>query len=195
MAKQGDDNNLLEFNRQLVDDLDELLSKEEWEKSLMLKATYKRLKNLREQAQALLEEHEYAQQPQQQSKEQLNEDETYIYIFLFQATGRNMSKWEDMIRTIPKYLLSRPVYAEEKAVRDRIKDRGDRKEEGYVKAKVKKDHIVSSYAGRAEEDHLGNELVTIRESSISLDSIVEFVHANSKRYKFVDGKLVAKDED
>lgn len=188
----NDEKNLIEINRKLVELLDNLLSLEEWDQSLMLRASARQIKKVRDEAKQLLDEHLSKDEAKQKKSETLPEGYVYVYVLLFQAMSEDLDRWHSTIQSLPGHTLSRPTYRKEEDVRNRIKARGEKRQEGYVKVMVREQDLVSGYAGRAQKDSLDHELVTIKEGGIKRENIVEFVHANEARYEVKSDALYPK---
>ncbi len=120
-------------------------------------------------------------------------DYVEVSIVLYQVDGSDMVAWFDAIGTIGKYLAAKSVYMQEKHAQEFIRSKVEHMERnGYVVVKVKKTDCVP-LEGKA--DQFGNQIFTIRDGVINLEHIVEFVHANAKRYKIHNGKLVLAAEN
>ena len=182
-----------EMNQKLIEQIDKLLKTGDWEKSLFLKAYKKKFLAIREQAQSVLNEIEKLQESSGNSSHRLMEKPGYrkVYISLYQAQGKNLQQWEQLLLGLSKHSINRPVYAEESHVKALIKNKSDPSHEAYAVVLIDEKSIIKAYTGRKVTDRLGNELLTIKENVIKVEHIIEFIH-DQKHYHFADGRLQLK---
>ena len=180
-------NRTVEINQELIKILDDLLVQGEWESSLFLQVTSKRLQKLRGEAKELLEKVNKNESGRKQAISHFgNDGYTNVYLSLYQSDGANFSKWQQLINNLANFSMSRPVYAKEELVQRAIKNKLDPMKEGYVIVRVRNDSII--HEKTSAEDRLGNPLLTLREKSVRLENVMGFVH-NKKRYELEDGVL------
>ena len=171
----------------IITTVDHVIDAEEWDSSLFLRNTLKPLKAIREQAQAELSR--YGEQTQERKTLRdipIADNEVEVYISLFQSDGYNTGKWAMQLRSLNRYIVGRPVYANEKDVQDRIRLRGTQNE-AYVAVVVKKSDIQSGAANL--KDQYDHPLVTLKEVALNGGRIVAFLHQGI-RYQLIDGQLV-----
>ena len=181
----------VEFNRELLAILNELLAAGDWESSLFLKVASKRVKALRDEAQALLDQ-AATQQDAQGVSDVLREGHEKVFISLYQAAGNDIQKWHNTLKGLALNNVGRPVYQNEDHVQASIRARGNQVCEGYAVVQIKTSNLMKMPDGRVPKDRYGNELLTVRENAVSLENIREFVHANDQFYDFREGKLIPK---
>lgn len=189
---QNDFEQNVEFNRELLAILNELLEAGDWESSLFLKVASKRIRALRDETQILLEQATTQRSPQA-SSDVLREGYMNVYISLYQADGNDIKKWQNTLKGLAVNNVGRPVYPNDEHVKAGIRARGNQPCEGYATVQIKVSDIIKMPDGRTPKDRYGNELLTVRENAVSLDNIKEFVHANGQLYYFREGKLTPKD--
>jgi intracellular multiplication protein IcmQ len=185
---QNDFEQHVEFNRELLAILDELLAAGDWESSLFLKVASKRVKALRDEAQALLEQ-ATTSQSSQESADTVREGYIKVYISLYQADGNDLKKWQNTLKGLALNNVGRPVYESEDHVKASIRARGNPSCEGYASVQIKTSDLMKMPDGRVPKDRYGNALLTVRENAVSLENIKEFVHANGQVYDFNDSQL------
>ena len=120
--------NLLKLSQQLVNDLDKLLETGNWEESLFLRAMSKNISAIREEAQELKEklaDDNDTIATQKPAPYQLKGDYIKVYISLYQADGGNLSLWQNMLKSLAKYCVSRPIYANEEHIQALIQSKSD----------------------------------------------------------------------
>jgi Dot/Icm secretion system protein IcmQ len=175
-----------ELTQALVDTLDQLLSKGNWEATLFLKTNKKKLLSIRSQAEDLLTQ----TQPIPAQAPIIKEPQpgyTKIYISLYQVDANNLIKWQNTIKALEKHSMSRPAYQNESDVKTLIRHKLDPIKEAYVVVFVKETDIVKPYLGKDVYDRFGNKLLTLKERAVSLENIIEFVH-NDNHYQFFDNR-------
>lgn len=110
-----------------------------------------------------------------------------VFISIYQADGRDLKKWELLIKSLPDYLLGRPVYSSEDKVKAFIRSKSDRSTEAYVKALVPKGAIVQSVLA-VKKDRLGHVLINLSPGALKKEYISEFYHLNHC-YPFKNNRL------
>jgi intracellular multiplication protein IcmQ len=179
----------------LIELLRDLLATGNWEASLFLKTTQKKLQKFHAEAIALSEEYS--------AKKRSSEDEwefykkkgyVAVYVSLYQSDPYSLIKWEHTLKSIREYSVNRPIYRSEEHVQAMIRAKQNSPKEGYAAIYVQESDIISPYAGKVVEDKWGHELLTLRDNSLLPGNIIEFVH-QSRHYAFKDGKLLLMSEN
>lgn len=187
--------NVIKLSNEIVKELEKLLSTGDWEKSLFLRTMAKRIGNIRDDAQELVED----LMEEEDENSPANDKNSYaarggytkVYISLYQADGGNLQVWQNMLKSLAKYSINRPIYANEEHVKAMIRSKSDAIRHAYVIIAIKADSIIKSEF--QQTDNLGHPLLTLKEHSIETDNIISFVHANKKVYVFHENKLILKD--
>ncbi len=179
-----------EIKQKVIDKFDDVLEKGDWESSLFFQTIGKRLKALR--AQAIIDLGMTATQQHTESSEltttaAIADDEVLVYISLYQSEGKDMLKWQMVIKALTGAGISRPVYEQKDYVDELIRHKVDVQKEAYVIAKIKQDNLLPS-PEKGLQDRFGHPLVTLREGSLTLENMVEFVH-EGRHYRLDSGKL------
>jgi Dot/Icm secretion system protein IcmQ len=181
---------LLKLSKQLVKDLDKLLETGNWEESLFLRTMSKRLNSIRDEAQELEEsliKSGTAPIIEKSPVYQLKEGYIKVYILLYQVDGNNLSIWQNMLKSLTKYSVNRPIYTSEEHVQAVVRSKPDPIRHAYVIVAVKKDEVISSETQKL--DSQGHNLFILKEKAIDAKNIISFVHANKKIYNFQNNKL------
>jgi len=100
-----------------------------------------------------------------------------------------MLTWERIIANLPKQMISRPIYANEKDVKDIIKTKVNKTNEAYVSMYVNQTDILFTEAEKTPKDKLGKALLSLKNKSLILDNVNRFVH-ESGVYKLTHARLV-----
>ena len=174
----------------VINALDKAIAEGDWEASLFFRNIGKKLQQVRDNFVRELAEEEKAEQVEEISAiPQAKVGYQKIYISLYQAQDDNVERWQQSVKALAEYNISRPVYGEEGHMMTLIRAKTDRKREAYVVAQVPEDCVLPPYPGLPTEDKFGHALLSIKERSIRLENILEFVHGEA-RYHIIDGKLV-----
>jgi len=178
-----------EIKKNIVDKFDDVLEKGDWESSLFFQTIGKRLRALREQAITDLgmDATQQTQQAEKKVEETIADDEMLVYISLYQADGKNIQKWQMLIKALTGAGISRPVYQQKEDLEELIRHKVDSQKEAYVIARVKKENLLRG-PEKGLQDRLGHPLLTLREGSLTLENMVEFIY-EGKHYMLDEGKV------
>jgi intracellular multiplication protein IcmQ len=178
----------IEIGRQFVATLEDLLKVGDWEASLFLRVAQKKLQELRDEAIAISED--LAEAAKEKDEHAGKERQGYIkvYISIYQSDSHNLVKWQNTLKGISEYSVSRPIYRNEEHIQEMIRSKRS-PNEAYATVYIKESDIISPYTGKIIEDRWGHELLTIRGGTLLPANIVEFIH-NDKKYTFKNGKLL-----
>ena len=175
--------------KSVVTSVDNILGRADYEESLFLRNAIRPLKRIREQAADLLEQCDKQQESEGHKTPILEKDMAPVYIHLFQSQGHDLESWAQLLRSLGRYVLGRPVYKQEDDVKSVIRAKMSSEQEGYVKVAVPASLLEISDKASPRSDRFGNALVTLPAGIIDTQHILEFVHGN-KRYHFVKGGLI-----
>lgn len=182
----------LQFAQAIVDAVDEILAQGNWDDSLFIKNSLRPLKDIREQAQKIIELEKTKANAKVPSFIGRNKKMAYkkVYIALFQSRGYELKQWELQLRSIDSHLVGRPIYLNENEVQAAIRLKNAPDQEAYIEVEVPESKIQSE---GAREDRFGQALISLAQGAITPNQIRSFVHAG-KHYDFYDGKLKEKRE-
>jgi len=181
-----------QYFKEMLTIIDRILAAGDWEVSLFLRNTVKPLKKVKEEIVALQSQFENKLEEEDIAPLSISEGKQLIYLLLYQADGNNLKKWEQLIRTLPRYVQGRPIYESEEHVKKSIRSKLDTSTEAYAVILIDKKNVLPITSGViSSSDRLEQPLVTLRENTVALENILEFVHLN-KRYRFQRGKLVLR---
>src|SRR3990167_9768701 len=168
---------------------DHVMSGGDWESSLFLRNTIKPLIAIKTEAELELSKLKIKASEQSASIQTLSEDETTVYISLFQSDGYNINKWAMQLRSLDRYIVGRPVYQNEADIEKRIRLRAAAANEAYVAVIVKKMDVQFDPFAAPLKDQFDHSLLLLKETALKHGRIIAFVHQGI-RYHFVDGQLV-----
>lgn len=175
--------------RSVIVAVDNILGRADYEESLFLRNAIRPIKRIREQALDLLAQCETQQKSEGYTIPVLEKDMMPVYIHLFQSQGHDLDSWAQLLRSLGRYVLGRPVYKQEEDVKSVIRAKMSNEQEGYVKVAVPVSLLEASDNASPRSDRFGNILVTLPAGIIDTQHILEFVHGK-KRYHFVKGGLI-----
>jgi len=167
--------------------LDRVFAAGDWDESLFLRNTAKPLRKIYSEAQEVINQLQ-GNHVATFCLSDIGEDETILYVSLFQSQGMDLRRWELQLSSIDRYLLGRPIYFEKEDVERAIRIKAIQTAEAYCALAVKKEWILNDALRPPRLDRNGRPLVNIKPGKICADHIREFVH-QGKRYYFVDGRL------
>jgi Dot/Icm secretion system protein IcmQ len=171
--------------------LDEGIENGPWRANLYLKGIKKKLEELREQFELGigLEQIKEEQFTGSSSVNGGSSNTSEIYISLYQSQGGNLHKWGEVIASLVRYSMGRPIYGDENDARaaTRLTDRNPNN--SYVVVKVNPEAILPDSVEQPRFDREGRKLIVLREGAINLRNVVRLVHSTGQ-YKFVGNFLV-----
>ena len=121
----------------------------------------------------------------------VQEDEQYVYVYLFNMQGRILSRWISMLspRSLAEYSVNRPVYEEEQEVEAYIRSRPNDDAHAYLVMKVNKTDVMHYQDQSNHRDSTGQPLLKLKERSLKPENLVAFVYKGD-RYKLINGQLM-----
>lgn len=191
--------------RHLLKKLDETIEKGPWDKSIFLGVIGKKLKDIRfnfknrlrfldpsfEEAEETPEASAAAAaavMAEQRAPAKLEEGYVAAFVALYNADGASLPKWEKILVSLDKQVVTRPVYGSENAIRAVMRSKTTRYNDAYAAFFVKKEDIVEP-AGASPLDRLGNPLLILQDSALKVSNITRF-HHTSGVYQFRNNTLV-----
>lgn len=180
-----------DLSKRLVDILSNLLGAGNWETSLFLKNAKKRICELREEAQNLVELNINVGPMltvAQQLAKKLPPGIIKVYISIYQSDSANLQSWLHTVKTLAIYNVTRPTYKNEQQIREMIGSKADIQRHAYAEVLINELDIIP--IDPLPVDSLGHELLILKEGSVHLQNIIGFVHANKKRYSVHNTGLV-----
>jgi Dot/Icm secretion system protein IcmQ len=177
-----------EARDRLVSALDKAINEGSWEHSLFFRNILKRLHEIRGYVIAELSDApEMSVVDTAAMDATLREEQGYrrAYIAIYQAHGDRLEGWTNAVSKIGDYYISRPAYLVEDHVREMVRAKRSRND-AYVAVWVHKEDILAT---NNTQDRWGHELLVLREGSIKVENIIEFVQDNY-RYSLIGNKLI-----
>lgn len=176
---------------QLLKIMDEMVSLSGWDSSSFLRALNKKLLNLRDdfatKAQSTLVGDKDIQSDLS-NRVALRSGQQEVFVGLYSLDGSNIQAWERIIVSLPKQIVSRPVYTAEEDVIQLIRSKENKINEAYVSVYINQSDILA-LGDKAPMDKFGKVLLSLKDKSIDLDRINKFVHY-SGNYRYMHGRLI-----
>jgi intracellular multiplication protein IcmQ len=190
--------------REILHALDSTIEKGPWEKSIFLGTIGKKLKDIRFNFKNRLrfldpgfEETDKEQAAAAQSSSSSNvsaaipqpaDDQIEAYISLYNVDGGNITKWEKILISLDKQVVTRPIYATEQAARASIRAKAVRKNDAYAAFYLSKADIITPKDGKPPLDRQGNPLLVLKDLAVKVPNITRFCH-ESGIYLFRNNSL------
>ena len=125
----------------------------------------------------------------------MSEDETLIYVYLFNAEGLTMQTWQKMLTpsVFYEYSVNRPIYKEKAHVEAIVRSKANKALHGFLTIAVKKEDILNPPAGLAQpKDTIGNPVYKVKEGSLKIQRLVTFTHAENEYVLNEEGEMIKK---
>lgn len=179
----------IKIAKKLATVLTDLLSHTEWDSSLFLKTTRKKLEGLLNETTAIVsEETSSAKEAAQKAPKALEAGQFQAYILLYQFDSSKLQNWQYTIKAFVSHSTNRPTYRSEQEIRAFIRAKKEIERYGYIIVNLRDEDVYS--LGEPIFDALGHQLINLKEGIIKLNNIVGFVHANKQYYTLLqDGRL------
>lgn len=181
--------NALQALEEMISAFDRVIAAGHWEASAFLRNTLRPLKKMREEAWQLREQLLGNNQNTVIQRPQLAPGMVKVYIAIFQNKAHNAQDWEPQLRSLPQYILGRPIYRDEAAVIQSLRNKLVQTSDAYVCVGIPESAIQTHEFHPSQQDKQGNLLLQLMPGAVRSEYILEFVY-QEKRYYFVDGKLI-----
>lgn len=121
----------------------------------------------------------------QSKKEELEEDEIVVYVYLFNVHGRRLNSWLQLLspQGLMDMSVNRPIYAKKDHVEELLRSKADADLHAYIKVAVKKANVLMPLEESVLKDTIGNLLLRLKHAAIKQDKILGFYH-QGKEYTF-----------
>lgn len=108
----------------------------------------------------------------------LSDEQQYVFIHLFNAKGKILSRWEAMLspRQLGEYSVNRPVYAEQGQVEAYIRSRPNDDEHAFLMMKIEKSDVLRGSNVTDNYDPLGHPLLKLKERALKEQGLIYFFH-------------------
>lgn len=161
--------------------LNETIDTGPWDKSSFLGVVGKNLHQIRE---AFSTETGAPTEAQQRAESRLASKSARevgmmeIYVSLYSSTGGDIFSWERILASLPRQIISRPIYSKEEDIRNAIRTKENTVNEAYAAILIHPDDILPVPSDKVAKDRHGIELLSLKDRSIQLEFVNRFVHQN-----------------
>ena len=192
MPEQCSSEKSKELAAKLKEIVNSVLGTGDWERSVFLKTSAIKLKNILHSVDALLQtgdETSVSNNNETFIKKDVPLGYTRVFILLYHVDGSNLDDWYRSIKTLTEYSVTRPVYKDEEIIKKVINSKSPHiSRHGYVVVDVKNTDFYDANQLVIEEEN--RNLFTLKEKAVKLENIIEFVHGNKNHYVICKDKLV-----
>lgn len=179
-----------DFSKKLKEILNDVLAIGDWNSSVFLKTSALKLNDIICKAEKLSGNVEVLDENIGSNQRSSNEQVlgvSRVFVLLYQVDGSNLQGWYSNIKTLLEYGVSKSVYQDENYAKELVRSKTlNIERNGYVIVDVKDDDFYQT----DKLDAFGHQLFALRENAIKLEKVIEFIHANKKRYVIRNNELV-----
>lgn len=177
----------------LIAAIDKALEEGRWDGSLFFKNIRKQLQKLRDFVKQELADDQIVNNFEDNMKlleiERRKAGYEVVYVVIYQTDGEFLEKWVNPIKALTGHSVSRPVYQSEEHVAELIRAKRSRND-AYIAVWVKPTDVMNRQ--NIVKDKLGHPVLTLKDGSVKLENIIEFVHDN-RRFMFQENELVVRE--
>lgn len=132
------------------------------------------------------------QEKKEDRRDQVLEDETVVYVYLFNAQGANIKSWQNMLNpaVFYEYSVNRPIYADKTLIDAFLRSKTNKHQNGYLAVIVKKIDILKT--ADTLKDSMSNPLVKVKEGSLKFEKFIFFSYNNCEFVLNASGELEKK---
>jgi hypothetical protein len=134
------------------------------------------------------------QQKAEKKAEVLSEDETLVFVYLYNAQGIVMQTWHKMLNPslLYDYSVNRPIYTDREHIEAFIRSKPNKVQHAYLAVAIPKLAVTS--VANSLKDILGNPLIKIKEGSLQFNRVILFSHGGHEYIIGSSGELARKQE-
>lgn len=127
-------------------------------------------------------------------KFQLANDERFVYIYLYNATGADLQTWRKMLNQAVFYehSINRPIYTDESAVSDYLRSKSNPYQHAYITVAIKNGDVLPE--SELYHDVLGHPLFKVKEGALKMERFFSFTHNNHVYTINPAGQLIKKED-
>lgn len=113
-------------------------------------------------------------------KNVLSDDESLVYVYLFNAHGTVLSSWQNLLtpKVFYEYSVNRPIYMDRAHVHSLVQSKSNKAQHGFLTVAIKTVNVIQS---EGLKDSLGNPLIKIKEGSLLFEKLLGFT-CNDEEY-------------
>jgi hypothetical protein len=136
------------------------------------------------------------QQKVEKKSDTITENETLVYVYLYNAQGIVLQTWNKMLiaSVLNEYSVNRPIYSDKDHIDAFIRSKPNKVQHAYLTIAVPKQAVTVS-ASDSSKDGMGNPLVKVKEGSLQFNRLLAFSHGGHEYAVGASGELVKKKEN
>lgn len=118
------------------------------------------------------------------------DDETIVYVYLFNAQGIILQTWQKMLTpsVFYEYSVNRPIYADKSQIEAYIRSKSNKTQHAYLALHLRKADILPGVV----KDIIGGDLIKVKEGSLKFDRLVAFTYSGLDYVLNASGELIKK---
>lgn len=126
-----------------------------------------------------------------EAKQDLEEDEAEVYVYIFNAHGIDVQTWTKMLHPSVyfEYSVNRPIYESKDHIESVIRNKPNKTQHGYMTVGIKKEDIIIN-SEQGQKDSAGVPMIKVREGSLKPEKFINFTHNDIEYFMGDDGKLI-----
>lgn len=109
---------------------------------------------------------------------ELPEDETLVYVSLFNAQGNILNSWQKLLepKALYDHSVNRPIYASQKEIEEMLRNKTNKDQNAYFIITVNKNDIMANEETTTLRDPNGFPLLRLKQGALKKGNIKLFVH-------------------
>lgn len=128
----------------------------------------------------------------EERREEPGPDETFVYVYLFNAQGLNLKSWQPMLsqRVFYEYSINRPIYAEKSQMEAYLRTKTNKNQNGFLTFIIKKADILPQV--EPARDTINNPLIKVKEGSLKMENFLVLTTNNADYVLSAEGEIIKK---
>lgn len=130
----------------------------------------------------------------ERKKSLLDENETLVYVHLFNAQGIVLQSWHKMV--VPSvfydHSINRPIYHDKESIDAVIRSKPNKVQHAYLTIAVDKKNILP--LNEQLKDSIGGQLIKVKDGSLKFERLISFSHNGNNYVVNENGELVKNAE-
>ncbi len=110
--------------------------------------------------------------------DKLSENETLVYVSLFNAQGNILNSWQKLLepKALYDHSVNRPIYANQKEIEEMLRNKTNKNQNAYFIIVVNKNDIMANEETTTLRDPNGFPLLRLKQGALKKGNIKLFVH-------------------
>ncbi len=129
-----------------------------------------------------------------QTKKTLAEDETLVYVSLFNTQGKQLESWLRLLdnKSLYEHSVNRPIYANQNEIEEMLANKPNKEQNGYFIIAIKKNDIMADENTTTLRDPNGFPLLRLKQGAFNSGKIQAFIYRGQAYQIDKAGKLIPK---